>query len=205
LGLGPLPACLAVASNRLHLYHVRVVTNDGLNVALMLAAVRLLAGGHPIAASALYSLTLAQKLNFITYLPAWMWALARSRASVWQARFAVAGGALTILAVQVAFLLCTRRLMAAAAARVARQSVRAVGGGWLCRDVGGVAQVAAGLPFLGANALAYLRGAYNLGRNLLWDKSRVFKFVGRGVCCEQPKSLPHATPRPPPPQAFPAS
>lgn len=42
------------------------------------------------------------------------------------------------------------------------------------------AQVAVGLPFLAGNASAYLRGAYNLGRNLLWDKSRVFKFVGRG-------------------------
>jgi hypothetical protein len=30
------------------------------------------------AASALYSMTVAQKLNFITYLPAWCWALFRS-------------------------------------------------------------------------------------------------------------------------------
>jgi hypothetical protein len=96
LELGPLPACLAAASNRLHLYHVRVVTNDGLNVALMLAA------GRPVAASALYSLTLAQKLNFITYLPAWLWALARSRPSLWGSRGSLLGGALAILAVQVA-------------------------------------------------------------------------------------------------------
>ena len=102
LELGPLAACLAAASNRLHLYHVRVVTNDGLNVALMLAAVRLLAAGRPVAASALYSLTLAQKLNFITYLPAWLWALARSRASLWESRVSLLGGALAILAVQVA-------------------------------------------------------------------------------------------------------
>ena len=39
-------ACLPALSNRLHLYHTRVVTNDGLNVALMLCAVRLLAAGR---------------------------------------------------------------------------------------------------------------------------------------------------------------
>lgn len=48
------------------------------------------------------------------------------------------------------------------------------------RRVRVLAQIAVGLPFLAGNASAYLRGAYNLGRNLLWDKSRVFKFVGRG-------------------------
>lgn len=106
LQLGPLAACLAAASNRLHLYHVRVVSNDGLNVALMLSAVRLLAAGRPLQASALYSLTLAQKLNFITYLPAWLWALARSptkasASSSGQSLFAFLGGTLTIFAIQV--------------------------------------------------------------------------------------------------------
>ena len=132
-------ACLPALSNRLHLYHTRVVTNDGLNVALMLCAVRLLAAGRAVAGSLLYALTLALKLNFVTYLPAWLWVLWRGGGGGWTG----AG--------------------------------RALSGGGLIVGV----QVLAGAPFLLGNARAYLAGAYNLGRSLLWDKTRVFRFVGR--------------------------
>ena len=36
-----------------------------------------------------------------------------------------------------------------------------------------------GLPFLLTNPVAYLTIAYDLGRTLLWEKTRSFKFVGR--------------------------
>jgi hypothetical protein len=136
LRLPPIVAFLPVLSNRLHLYHTRVVTNDGINVAIMLSAVRLLYLGRPLAASALYSLALGSKLNFVTYGPAWAWAIFRT----------TPGG--------------VRALLRAGC-------------------VLAVVQVGLALPFLLANARAFAVRAFNLGRDLVFDKTRVMRFVGR--------------------------
>jgi alpha-1,3-mannosyltransferase len=45
----------------------------------------------------------------------------------------------------------------------------------------GIVQLAVGLPFLVANWRAYLTISYDLGRTLLWEKTRSFKFVGRAM------------------------
>jgi len=149
LRLGPAACLLPFASNRLHLYHVRVVTNDGINVALMLSAVRLLTSGHQMLGTMLYSLVLGMKLNFILFLPAWCWATLRS----------VDGEEL-----------------------LGRKGMAAVARGLLLLLL---LQGLLGFPFLAGNFEAYLEGAYDLSRTLLWDKTRVFKWVGRSCFLER--------------------
>ncbi len=45
---------------------------------------RLVAAGEWVAGSALYGLVLGSKLNFITFLPAWVWACFHSGPAHWR-------------------------------------------------------------------------------------------------------------------------
>jgi len=45
----------------------------------------------------------------------------------------------------------------------------------------GIVQIIVGFPFLQSNWKAYITISYDIGRTLLWEKTRNFKFVGRNM------------------------
>ena len=134
LELPPALALFAVASNRLHLYNVRVLINDFPTMVLLHGSLLLAAKRRPFWSALIFALSFSTKMNVIAYLPSLVWL-------VW-----LEFGMLTVLLACVIFV-----------------SVN----------------VCLAWPFVQSSAAAYLRGAFDLSRTLLWEKTRNFKWVGR--------------------------
>lgn len=127
---------LLFASNRLHLYNVRVVINDFPAVVLVHLAIWLILQKRLALGAVFYSLAVCTKLNFIFYSPA----------------------------VFVLYLHLNRYRIGPIAFHFSLMALF---------------QVLPAVPFLAVNWRGYILATFDIGRTLLWEKTRSFKFVGR--------------------------